>query len=77
MGERDQLLTVADVCGRIGASEGTVRGWIKSGELKAIRFDGRLGFRIRRSDLEAFLSKRTMTGEVARRLLAGEAPGEA
>ena len=31
----DQLLTVADVAGRIGAHEQTVRGWIKSGELRA------------------------------------------
>ncbi len=43
----DQLLTVADVAGRIGAHEQTVRGWIKSGELKAARFGTRIGYRIK------------------------------
>src|SRR5687767_9438484 len=34
----DQLLTVADIAGRIGAHEQTVRHWIKRGELKAAKF---------------------------------------
>ena len=52
----DQLLTVADVAGRIGAHEQTVRGWIKSGELKAARFGTRIGYRIRLGDYEEFLA---------------------
>jgi excisionase family DNA binding protein len=47
----DQLLTVADVCGRIGVHEQTVRGWIKSGELKAAKFGSRIGYRINRPRL--------------------------
>jgi excisionase family DNA binding protein len=65
----DQLLTVADVAGRIGAHEQTVRSWIKNGELKAARFGTRIGYRIRLGDYEAFLSGRTLTGAIAAHLL--------
>ena len=65
----DQLLTVADVAGRIGAHEQTVRGWIKTGELKAARFGSRIGYRIRLGDYEDFLRRRTLTGAIAAQLL--------
>jgi excisionase family DNA binding protein len=67
----DQLLTVADVAGRIGAHEQTVRGWIKSGELKAARFGTRIGYRIKCSDYEEFLRRRTLTGAITAHLLQG------
>jgi excisionase family DNA binding protein len=67
----DQLLTVADVCGRIGVHEQTVRGWIKTGELKAARFGSRIGYRIRRTDYEDFLRRRTLTGAIATEFLRG------
>ena len=67
----DQLLTVADVAGRIGAHEQTVRGWIKTGELKAARFGTRIGYRIRLGDYEDFLRRRTLTGAIAAQLLRG------
>ena len=67
----DQLLTVADVAGRIGAHEQTVRGWIKSGDLKAARFGTRIGYRIRRGDYEDFLRRHTLTGAIAAQLLRG------
>jgi excisionase family DNA binding protein len=67
----DQLLTVADVAGRIGAHEQTVRGWIKNGELKAARFGTRIGYRIKRSDYEDFLHRRTLTGAITAHLLRG------
>jgi excisionase family DNA binding protein len=69
----DQLLTVADVAGRIGAHEQTVRHWIKSGELKAARFGTRIGYRIRLGDSEEFLRRRTLTGAIAAQLLQGAA----
>jgi excisionase family DNA binding protein len=65
----DQRLTVADVAGRIGAHEQTVRGWIKTGELKAARFGIRIGYRIKCSDYEDFLRRRTLTGAIAAHLL--------
>jgi excisionase family DNA binding protein len=65
----DQLLAVADIAGRIGAREQTVRGWIKSGELKAARFGTRIGYRIRLADYDDFLRRRTLTGVIAAHLL--------
>ena len=67
----DQLLTVADVAGRIGAHEQTVRGWITTGERKAARFDPRIGSRIRLGDDEDFLRRRTLTEAITAHLLGG------
>src|SRR5215213_8473541 len=67
----DQLLTVADVAGRIGAHEQTVCGWITTGELKVARFGTRIGYRIRLGDYEDFLHRRTLTGAIAAHLLRG------
>jgi len=69
----DQLLTVADVAGRIGAHEQTVRSWIKNGDLKAARFGTRIGYRIRLGDYEDFLRRRTLTGAITTHLLRGAA----
>jgi excisionase family DNA binding protein len=69
----DRTTTVADVAGRIGAPEQTVRGWIKIGELKAARFGTRIGYRIKRSDYDDFLRRRTLTGAIAAQLLRGAA----
>ena len=71
----NQRLTVADVAGRIGAHEQTVRGWITSGELKAAKFGTRIGYRIRLGDYEEFLRRRTLTGAIAAQLLQGAATG--
>jgi excisionase family DNA binding protein len=65
----DQLLTVADMAGRIGAHEQTVRGWITTGERNAARYGTRIGYRIKRSDYEDFLRPRTRTGAIAAHLL--------
>jgi excisionase family DNA binding protein len=61
------------VAGRIGAHEQTVRHWIKRGELKAARFGTRIGYRIKSSDYEEFLRRRTLTGVIAAHLLQGAA----
>ena len=68
------MLTVADIAGRIGAHEQTVRGWIKSGELKGHKFGTRIGYRIRLGDYEDFLSRRATTGAISRLLLLGASP---
>jgi excisionase family DNA binding protein len=65
----DQLLTVADVAGHIGAHESTVRLWIKAGDLPASKFGSRIGYRIRRADYETFLRRRSLFGAVTRQLL--------
>jgi excisionase family DNA binding protein len=66
----DQLLTVADVAGNIGAHESTVRLWIKRGELKAYKFDTRIGWRIKRRDYEEFLNRRRLTSAISRQLMS-------
>jgi excisionase family DNA binding protein len=64
----DELLTVADIAGHIGAHEQTVRGWSHRGELKASNFGARIGWRIRRADYDDFL-RRQLTGTITRQLL--------
>jgi excisionase family DNA binding protein len=66
----DQLLTVADIAGHIGAHEQTVRGWLHRGELKASNFGTRIGWRIRRADDDDFLGRRQLTGAITRQLLS-------
>jgi excisionase family DNA binding protein len=67
----EQLLTVADIAGHIGAHEQTVRLWIKRGELKASKFGTRIGYRIRRADYQAFLTRRSITSAISRHLIDG------
>lgn len=54
----DRLLTVAEVCELVRVHPQSVRRWIKEDGLPAIQFGGRTGYRIRLSDLEAFLAAR-------------------
>lgn len=51
-----------------GAGKATVYRWIKSGELKAINLGGVAGFRIRESDLNAFILSREVRTEVTKLL---------
>jgi excisionase family DNA binding protein len=51
----EPLLTVDDVAARCQVSTRTVRRWIKSGELQAIRLGRQL--RVRPVDFESFLKK--------------------
>lgn len=55
----DRWLTVADVAGTLSVSDKTVRRWIKNGQLAALDLGGRKsGYRIRQSDLDAFILRR-------------------
>lgn len=67
----EPLLTVADIAGHTGAHEQTVREWIRRGELKASKLGSRVGYRIKQSDYDAFLAKRTLADAISRRLLIG------
>jgi excisionase family DNA binding protein len=67
--DTDQLLTVAEVAGRIGTTEKTVRRWIHSGELSASRFGTRIGYRIRQADYEAFLRRRRLREAIVQEVL--------
>ena len=53
------LVSAADVAKRLGIPRATVRQWLWSGKLPASRAGGRdAGWRIRESDLEAFIAAR-------------------
>ena len=67
------MLPVAIAVAPVAAApthEQTVRGWIRSGELKASNFGTRIGWRIRRADYDDFLRRRQLTGAIARQLLS-------
>ena len=75
--EDDVLLTVADVAGRIGCHEGTVRDWIRMGELQATQHGSRIGYRIEVAEFRAFMRRRQVLGVVSRTLLSGATTGMA
>lgn len=53
----ERLLTVAEIADSLQVDEQTVRRWIRQGRLVAHNLGGKAGYRIRRSDLQAFLDK--------------------
>jgi excisionase family DNA binding protein len=58
-----ELLSFAQVAELVGVSQSTVRGWVKSGELRAVNVGQTLHsqkprFRILRCDLDEFLENR-------------------
>ena len=54
---QEQVYTVQEVAQRLKVSEKTVRVWIDQGDLPAFNI-GKRGYRIRESDLSAFIEKR-------------------
>lgn len=58
----DAIYTVEDIAKMFSVHPETVRGWIKSGQLKAINLGGAAGYRIYETDLQEFLQKRRETG---------------
>ncbi len=57
--EQDRWLTVAQVAEHLVVTEETVRKWIRAGELAVLDLGARrTGYRIRQSDLDAFIAER-------------------
>jgi excisionase family DNA binding protein len=52
----DQWLTVAQAAEIVQVHPETLRAWLRSGRIPATLLSRRAGYRIRASDLEAFLS---------------------
>ena len=52
----ERWLEVKDIVARLNVHPNTVRRWLKSGQLPGRNFGGRTGYRIRESDLNAFLA---------------------
>jgi len=51
----ERWYSIKDVVERLGVHEQTVRRWIKQGDVPAVLFGRRGGYRIKASDLDAFL----------------------
>jgi excisionase family DNA binding protein len=80
----------AEAARRAGVEAATVRGWVKAGVLAAVKPPGTRGWKIKPSDLDAFLARPStglepvhsppvdLAGERARRLAASipRAPGK-
>ena len=59
----ERMLTVAEIVELLQVHEQTVRRWIKSGELRAIILGRKSGYRVRESDLRAFLEARETSAD--------------
>ena len=61
------LLTTEDVARELQVTAATVRAWIRAGDLAAIALSNKAGYRVLRSDLDAFLNARrgTLAGTAA------------
>jgi excisionase family DNA binding protein len=58
-----QLLTVAEVAGRLRTHPETVRRWMRDGKLRGIRLGGpKLGWRVAEAELERFLAAAGASG---------------
>jgi excisionase family DNA binding protein len=73
MGGVATLLTLRDVASDLGVSVKTVLGYVRRGELRALRGLGRgLGYRIKREWVEEFLRGREV--RIATPIILGPAP---
>ena len=60
----ERWVDVQEIVNRLGVHEQTVRRWIKRDELPAIIFGRRSGYRVKESDLQAFIEAHA-TGKAA------------
>lgn len=60
--DQERWYTVAEIVDMLKVHEQTVRRWVRSGELPAAMLGRKAGYRIKASDLAAFLSRRTEKG---------------
>jgi len=66
--DEERWYTVADIVEKLRVHEQTVRRWLRDGDLKGYNFGGKSGYRIRASDLDAFVESyatRPEMGKVA------------
>jgi excisionase family DNA binding protein len=59
----ERWLTVEDIVDMLKVHEQTVRRWLREGELRGVLLGRKAGYRIRESDLEAFLEARDTWSE--------------
>ncbi len=58
MSDEREWVTAEDVAEYLAVAVGTVRRWIRNGELPALDLGHRAGYRIRQSDLDQFIAER-------------------
>ncbi len=54
----DTMLTVQQVADELQVNIETVRRWLRKGELHGVDMGHRIGYRVRRSDLNAFIEQK-------------------
>ena len=55
--EQGHLLTVEEIAEQVSVTHETVRRWLRSGDLRGVRLARKAGWRVRESDLQAFLER--------------------
>jgi excisionase family DNA binding protein len=61
----ERWLDVREIVALLSVHEQTVRRWIKQGDLPAIMFGRKGGYRVKASDLDAFLQLQAEKGKAA------------
>lgn len=59
----DRWLTIEEITQMLSVHEQTVRRWIREGQLPGVLLGRKAGYRIRESDLNAFLETRATGGD--------------
>jgi excisionase family DNA binding protein len=54
----EKWLTVGEIATTLRVNEQTVRRWLRAGELRGVNFGGKVGYRIRAHDYQAFIEGR-------------------
>jgi excisionase family DNA binding protein len=55
--QETEWLTVAEIAERLKVSDQVVRRWLRRGDLEGTDLGGRAGYRVKASDLAAFLER--------------------
>jgi excisionase family DNA binding protein len=59
----DELLTVREVAARLKVHPETVKRWLRTGELHGYLLGDRSGWRVRASEVDAFLERKVADAE--------------
>ncbi len=61
----ERWVSVAKIVELLDVHEETVRAWLRKGDLRGIQFGGKTGWRVRESDLNAFLEEKLQAPKLA------------
>lgn len=66
----DRWLTIEEITQMLSVHEQTVRRWIREGQLPGVLLGRKAGYRIRESDINAFLEDRAAGGDPEKKAAA-------